>query len=59
MMPNENSSPRSTDLIPWNILLPLQITHTGTSYGSTLIWGEALIKDPERPINSEVVWYHV
>ena len=28
---------------------------------TSLIWGEALYKDPERPIHSEQVWrkYHV
>ena len=24
--------------------------------GSTLIWGKALLKHPERPIHSELVW---
>ena len=58
-MPKENYSPENTDPLPWNIFLQLQITCTGASnswYTWPHFWGEALYKDPERPIHSERVW---
>ena len=55
MMPRVKSLPRSTDPIPGISSCHFRLLVLVHPIGNTLIRGEALLKDPERPIHSE--WY--